>query len=52
MSDSWRIDETYIKVKGRWANYYRAVDNFGNVNYFYLILNRDEAAEKDFLNKV
>ena len=25
-SSSWRMDETYIKVKGRWCYYYRAID--------------------------
>lgn len=26
---SWRMDETYIKVKGKWMYYYRAIDKFG-----------------------
>lgn len=26
---SWRMDETYIKVKGKWVSYYRAIDKFG-----------------------
>jgi transposase-like protein len=29
-ADSWRMDETYIKVKGGWFYRYRAVDRFGN----------------------
>jgi putative transposase len=28
-SPSWRMDEAYIKVKGRWCYYYRAIDKFG-----------------------
>lgn len=28
-SPSWRMDETYIKVKGRWCYYYRTIDKFG-----------------------
>ena len=28
-SVSWRMDETYIKVKGKWMYYYRAIDKFG-----------------------
>ncbi|MFA0078779.1 IS6 family transposase, partial [Vibrio artabrorum] len=51
VSDSWRMDETYIKVKGKWVYYYRAVDKFGNVIDYYLSPNRDEAAAKAFLNK-
>ena len=51
VSDSWRMDETYIKVKGKWAYYYRAVDKFGNVTDYYLSPNRDEAAAKAFLHK-
>ena len=27
--NSWRMDETYIKVKGKWTYYYRAIDKFG-----------------------
>ncbi|MFA0105153.1 IS6 family transposase [Vibrio splendidus] len=51
VSDSWRMDGTYIKVKGKWVYYYRAVDKFGNVIDYYLTTNRDEAAAKAFLNK-
>ncbi|WP_256896580.1 IS6 family transposase [Vibrio alginolyticus] len=48
---AWRMDETYIKVKGEWFYYYRAVDKFGHVVDYYLSPNRDEAAAKAFLNK-
>ncbi|MEZ9724471.1 IS6 family transposase, partial [Vibrio splendidus] len=51
VSGSWRMDETYIKVKGKWVYYYRAVDKFGNVVDYYLSPNRDESAAKAFLNK-
>ena len=51
VSISWRMDETYVKVKGEWLYYYRAVDKFGNVIDYYLSPNRDEAAAKAFLNK-
>ena len=51
VSGSWRMDETYIKVKGEWLYYYRAVDKFGDVVDYYLSPNRDEAAAKAFLNK-
>ena len=29
-SRSWRIDETYVRVRGQWAYLYRALDKFGN----------------------
>nr|AOO91719.1 transposase [Rhizobium leguminosarum bv. trifolii] len=28
-SSSWRMDETYIQVKGKWTYFCRAVDKFG-----------------------
>ncbi len=51
ISSLWRMDKTYIKVKGEWLYYYRAVDEFGEVIDYYLSYNRDEAAAKAFLNK-
>ena len=51
VSASWRMDETYIKVKGKWFYYYRAVDKYGQVIDYYLSPKRDEAAAKAFLNK-
>lgn len=37
MSGSWRVDETYIKVRGKWTYLYRAVDKLGNtIDFFYL----------------
>jgi putative transposase len=41
---SWRLDETYIKVKGEWAYLYRAVDKFGDTIDFMLSEHRNEAA--------
>jgi len=37
-NDSWRVDETYIKVKGEWMYLYRAVDSDGNTVEFMLSL--------------
>ena len=51
VSRSWRMDETYIKIKGTWFYYYRAVDKFGDVIDYYLSLKRDEQSAKAFLNK-
>ena len=51
VSGSWRMDETYIKVKDECLYYYRAVDKFGDVIDYYLSHKRDEAAAKAFLNK-
>src|SRR5258706_936944 len=33
-TDSWRVDETYVKVKGVWMSIYRAVDSQGNTVEF------------------
>ena len=48
---SWRCDETYIKVKGRWTYLYRAVDKEGRTVDFLLSERRDVAAAKRFFRK-
>ncbi|PEU10717.1 MULTISPECIES: IS6 family transposase [unclassified Bacillus (in: firmicutes)] len=50
-NDSWRVDETYIKVKGQWMYLYRAVDSDGNTIDFLLSKTRDAKAAKRFLKK-
>src|SRR5947207_15643474 len=50
-NDSWRVDETYIKVKGQWIYLYRAVDSEGNTIDFYLSKTRDQKAAKRFFKK-
>ena len=51
-NDSWRVDETYVKVKGKWKYLYRAVDSAGNTLDFMLSAKRDAKAAKRFLEKV
>ena len=41
---SWRVDETYVKVKGRWTYLYRAVDSRGQTIDFLLSAKRDAEA--------
>ena len=48
---SWRMDETYIKVKGEWRYLYRAVEKTGQTIDFLLTAQRDEPAAKQFLTK-
>ena len=48
---SWRMDETYIKVKGQWKYLYRAVDKQGNTVDFLLTARRDKSAAKRFFAK-
>ncbi|PYE88354.1 IS6 family transposase [Bacillus sp. 196mf] len=50
-NDSWRVDETYIKVKGQWMYLYRTVDSEGNTIDFYLSKSRNHTAAKQFLKK-
>ncbi|MBF0311953.1 MAG: IS6 family transposase [Oligoflexia bacterium] len=48
---SWRMDETYVKVKGVWKYLYRAVDKEGNTIDFLLTSKRDTAAAHRFFKK-
>ena len=50
-SRSWRIDETYVKVRGQWAYLYRALDKLGNTIDFHLSATRNTKAAKRFLGK-
>jgi transposase-like protein len=51
MSDSWRVDETYIKVKKQGVYLYRAVDTQGNTLDFFFSSTRDTQAAKQFFLK-
>jgi transposase, IS6 family len=48
---SWRVDETYIRVKGKWVYLYRAVDATGQTIDFLLSPKRDAAAARRFFHK-
>jgi putative transposase len=50
-SQSWRMDETYIKVKGQWVYLYRAVDKQGDTLDFMLSERRDEDAATAFFKQ-
>jgi putative transposase len=47
---SWRMDETYIKVRGKWTYLYRAVDRDGQTLDFMLSERRNTAAARRFSN--
>jgi putative transposase len=48
---SWRMDETYIKVRGKWMYHYRAVDRDGQTLDFMLSERRDNAAARRFFKR-
>ena len=51
VGDSWRADETYIKVRGQWVYLYRVVDKQGQTVDFLLSKRRDMAAAKRFFSR-
>jgi putative transposase len=50
-ANSWRMDETYIKVKGKWTYLYRAVDREGQTLDFMLSERRDLSAARRFFKQ-
>ncbi len=49
--DRWFVDETYVKVAGRWRYLYRAVDQLGQVIDVLLSEQRDTAAARRFFTR-
>jgi putative transposase len=47
----WHVDETYIKVRGRWMYLYRAIDSSGDTVEFWFSERRNLTAAKRFLRK-
>ncbi|MCX8955584.1 IS6 family transposase, partial [Ruegeria sp. NA] len=45
---SWRMDETYVKVRGEWVYLYRAIDKHGKTLDFMLSKRRNKAAATKF----
>src|SRR5215216_384670 len=51
LGSSWRVDETYIKVRGEWKYLYRAVDKQGHTVDFFLSEHRDIESAKQFFSR-
>src|SRR5262245_42473495 len=51
-NDSYRVDETYVKIKGAWKYLYRAVDSTGQTIDFMFSAKRDARAAKRFFRKM
>ncbi len=52
LGESWKVDETYVKVKGKWKCLYRAITKRGKTLDFYLSSTRNGKAAKRFLGKI
>jgi len=50
-SFTWHVDETYVRIAGRWRYLFRSVDSQGQTVDFYLSETRDREAAKCFLKK-
>jgi transposase, IS6 family len=50
-AQSWRVDETYLRIGGKWCYLYRAVTSHGDTLDFYLSTRRNTASAKRFLAK-
>jgi transposase-like protein len=48
---SWRVDETYVRARGRWTHLCRAVDSRWATNEFLLSAKRDANVAKRFFRK-
>src|SRR5438105_8353742 len=48
VGDRWYVDETYVKVAGRWRYVYRAVDQYGQIIDVYVSARRDSRAARRF----
>jgi transposase-like protein len=51
IGDRWHVDETYVKVAGRWVYLYRTVDQFGQVIDTYATTRRDSEAARRFFQR-
>jgi IS6 family transposase len=51
VGDRWQVDETYVKVAGRWRYVYRAIDQFGQVVDVFVSPRRDGAAARRFFQR-
>ncbi len=50
-TDSWRLNETYVKIKGKWRYLYRAIDKTGQTLDWMLSRYRNKQATKRFFKK-
>jgi len=51
VGNSWRVDETYIRVGGQWKYLYRGVDRLGQTEDFLLTAHRNVAAARRFFER-
>ncbi|MGI2299155.1 DDE-type integrase/transposase/recombinase [Candidatus Cardinium hertigii] len=51
-SSSWKVEESYVKLKGKWMYLYKAIDGSGNTLDFFFREDKNKEAAVEFFRKM